>query len=142
MKEHIQALATAPSSVGFDASRAAWLWRSIIVPMLLAGVEVSALLPSAALADDSLSQIKPKFVFNIPAQPLVTALLARSSERGGAMCGIMCDPFLMVALNVAALALFLLPADGASMRHACLRRFLSSTTNPSGTGTFDVGVWP
>ena len=74
MKEHIQAVATAPSSVGFDASRAAWLWRSIIVPMLLAGMEVSALLPSAALADDSLSQIKPKLMFNIPAQPLVTAL--------------------------------------------------------------------
>src|SRR6185437_55673 len=29
---------------------------------------------SAALADDSLSQMKPKLVFNIPAQPLVTAL--------------------------------------------------------------------
>lgn len=68
--------------------------------------------------------------------------IARSSERGGAMCGIMCDPFLIVALNVAALALFLLPADGASMRHACLRRSLSSTTNQNGTGTSDVGVWP
>jgi hypothetical protein len=39
--------------------------------MLLGGLEVSALLPSAALAD-SLSQMKPKLVFNIPAQPLVT----------------------------------------------------------------------
>jgi hypothetical protein len=74
MKEHIQAVATPPSSVGFDAARAAWLWRSIIAPMLLGGLEVSALLPSAALADDSLSQMKPKLVFNIPAQPLVTAL--------------------------------------------------------------------
>ena len=42
--------------------------------MLLGGLEVCALLPSAALADDSLSQMKPKLVFNIPAQPLVTAL--------------------------------------------------------------------
>ena len=41
---------------------------------ILGGLEVSALLPSAALADDSLSQMKPKLVFNIPAQPLVTAL--------------------------------------------------------------------
>jgi hypothetical protein len=65
MKEHIQAVATRPKCVGFDAARAAWLWRSIIAPMLL---------PSAALADDSLSQMKPKLVFNIPAQPLVTAL--------------------------------------------------------------------
>ena len=73
MKEHIQAVATPPSSVGFDAARAAWLWRSIIVPMLLGGMEVSDL-PSAALADDSLSQMKPKLVYNIPAQPLVTAL--------------------------------------------------------------------
>jgi hypothetical protein len=73
MKEHIQAVATPPSSVGFDAARAAWLWRSIIVPMLLAGMEVAALLPSAALADDSLSQMKPNLVYNIPAQPLVTA---------------------------------------------------------------------
>src|SRR5437660_10271164 len=58
----------------FRAARAAWLWRSIIAPMLLGGLEVSALLPSAALADDSLSQMKPKLVFNLPAQPLVTAL--------------------------------------------------------------------
>ena len=74
MKEHIQDVATPPSSVGFDAARAAWLWRPIIAPILLGGLEVSALLPSAALADDSLSQMKPKLVFNIPAQPLVTAL--------------------------------------------------------------------
>jgi hypothetical protein len=45
MKEHIQAVATAPSSVGFDASRTAWLWRSIIVPMLLGGMEVSVFSP-------------------------------------------------------------------------------------------------
>jgi FdhD/NarQ family len=31
---------------------------------------------------------------------------------------------------------------GASMRHACLRRFSSSTINPGGIGTFDVGVRP
>ena len=82
MKEHIQAVATPPNSVGFDAARAAWLWRSIIAPMLLSGLEVFALIPSAALADDSLSQMKPKLVFNIPAQPLVTALpLGRRSWR-------------------------------------------------------------
>jgi hypothetical protein len=109
VKKHIQAVATTSSRVGFDAARAAWLWRSIIVPMLLGGMEVSALLPSAALADDSLSQMKPKLVYNTRAAAR-DGTAARSSERGGAMCGIMCDPFLIVALNVAALALFLLPA--------------------------------
>jgi hypothetical protein len=73
VKKHIQAVAAPPSSAGFDAARAGWLWRSIIVLMLFGDMEVSALLPSVALADDSLSQIKPKLVFNIPAQPLVTA---------------------------------------------------------------------
>jgi len=93
MKEHIQAVATPPSSVGFDAARAAWLSRSIIAPMLLGGLEVSALLSSLALADDSLSQMKPKLVLNIPAQPLVTALpLGRRSVavRCAESCVIRC----------------------------------------------------
>ena len=115
MKEHIQAVATPPSKCRFHAARAAWLWRSIIAPMLLGGLEVSALLPSAALADDSLSQMKPKLAYNTRAAARDDTT-ARSSERGGAMCGIMCDPFLIVALNVASLALFLLPA----MVRACV----------------------
>jgi hypothetical protein len=65
MKDHIQAVATPPNNVGFDAARVAWLWRSIIAPMVLGGLEVPALLPCAALADDSLSQMKPKLVFNM-----------------------------------------------------------------------------
>jgi len=74
MQKHIQAVATPPNLVGFDAARAAWLWRSIIAPMLLVAWRSPLFSPPAALADDSLSQMKPKLVFNIPAQPLVTAL--------------------------------------------------------------------
>ncbi len=51
----------------------------------------------------------------------------------------MCDPVLIVCPQRGGSRSFLATCDGASMRHACLRRFLSSTTNPSGTGAFDVG---
>jgi hypothetical protein len=68
MKEHIQAVATPPSIVGFVVMV---IDHCADAPGRL---EVSALFPSAALADDSLSQMKPKLVFNIPAQPLVRSL--------------------------------------------------------------------
>jgi len=72
MKEHIQAVATEQCRFRRGTRRVVMaIDHYADAPGWLGGLRSS---PSASLADDSLSQMKPKLVFNIPAQPLVTAL--------------------------------------------------------------------